>query len=156
MLITGYCVKAGSIHQGLGPEYVTVNPPVASMTITHSSTKDVSHYSFSWSAAPTFDYTPSLTVRESVCTLVDDVWTADYEFSATVTGQKVTKGTPWTAEEKAAEDAKLTSQAQAALENEESDFDIDRTGDSCDGESDRRHCSTLRRTPPSRCDLAQT
>ncbi len=43
-LISGYCVKAGSIKQGNGPEYVTVDPPAASVTITHSSGKDISHY----------------------------------------------------------------------------------------------------------------
>lgn len=43
-LITGYCVKAGSANQGLGPEYVEVDPPAAEVTIEHSSGKDISHY----------------------------------------------------------------------------------------------------------------
>lgn len=43
-LITGYCVKAGSVRQGLGPEYVTLDEPAESVTITHSSGKDISHY----------------------------------------------------------------------------------------------------------------
>lgn len=43
-LITGYCVKAGSDKQGDGPEYVTV-APTETVTIKHSSGKDISHYS---------------------------------------------------------------------------------------------------------------
>jgi hypothetical protein len=44
MLISGWCVKAGSIKQGFGPEYHTVNPPAASVVISHSTLKDISHY----------------------------------------------------------------------------------------------------------------
>ena len=45
-LISGYCVKAGSDKQDDGgPEYVTVNPPAATITISHSTGKDVSHFS---------------------------------------------------------------------------------------------------------------
>lgn len=51
-LIDGYCVKAGSINQGLGPEYVEVDPAVAQVTITHSSGKDISHYSLSYTPKP--------------------------------------------------------------------------------------------------------
>jgi LPXTG-motif cell wall-anchored protein len=48
-LITGYCVKAGSENQeDGGPEYVTVDPPAESVVISHSTGKDISHYSFSW------------------------------------------------------------------------------------------------------------
>jgi len=43
-LIAGWCVKAGSIEQGDGPEFVVVDPPAAEVTITHSSGKDISHY----------------------------------------------------------------------------------------------------------------
>ncbi|MFD6448673.1 LPXTG cell wall anchor domain-containing protein [Promicromonospora sp. NPDC060204] len=43
-LITGYCVKAGSANQGLGPEDVVVDPPAAEVTISHSSGKAISHY----------------------------------------------------------------------------------------------------------------
>ena len=45
LVITGYCVKAGSVKQGLGPEYYVVDPPAASVVISHSSGKDISHYS---------------------------------------------------------------------------------------------------------------
>lgn len=42
-IITGYCVKAGSINNGYGPEYVD-GLSDESVTITHSSGKDISHY----------------------------------------------------------------------------------------------------------------
>lgn len=56
-LISGYCVKAGSINQGLGPEYVTVDPPAASVTISHTSGKDISHYSLTFVTVSTTDGT---------------------------------------------------------------------------------------------------
>lgn len=46
-LISGYCVKAGSDASDAGVEFVTVDPPQASVTISHSSGKAVSHYSYS-------------------------------------------------------------------------------------------------------------
>ena len=45
-LISGYCVKAGSANQGLGPEYYSLDPPVASVVISHSTGKAISHYSY--------------------------------------------------------------------------------------------------------------
>jgi hypothetical protein len=47
-LIDGYCVKAGSANQGEGPTYVEVVPPQQTVTISHPSGKDVSHYSVSY------------------------------------------------------------------------------------------------------------
>ncbi len=47
-LISGYCVKAGSANQDLGPESVTVDPAQKTVTITHSSGKDISHYSLTY------------------------------------------------------------------------------------------------------------
>jgi hypothetical protein len=52
-VITEYCVKAGSIQQGDGPEYVQVEPPTQTVVIMHSTGKDISHYSFSYEPAPT-------------------------------------------------------------------------------------------------------
>jgi hypothetical protein len=49
-LIDQYCAKAGSAKQGYGPELVTVDPPQESVTISHSSGKDLSHYSVSYVA----------------------------------------------------------------------------------------------------------
>jgi hypothetical protein len=44
-LIAWWCAKAGSANQGDGPESHTVNPPAESVTISHSSGKDLSHFS---------------------------------------------------------------------------------------------------------------
>ena len=49
-LITGYCVKSGSVNNGNGPEYVTLVKPLQTVVIRHSSGKDVSHYSYSFGA----------------------------------------------------------------------------------------------------------
>lgn len=60
-LVSGYCVKAGSIVQGDGPEYVAVNPPQASVTFGHSTGKDISHYSATFVKKPTPTPTPTST-----------------------------------------------------------------------------------------------
>jgi hypothetical protein len=61
-LITGYCVKAGSVAQvGGGPVYISVDPPVQSITLGHPSGKDLSHYSVSYTASPTTPTTPPTT-----------------------------------------------------------------------------------------------
>lgn len=53
MLIASYCVKAGSANQeGGGPETYPVDPPASSVTIAHSSGKEISHYSVSYVAKP--------------------------------------------------------------------------------------------------------
>ncbi|GAA1861229.1 LPXTG cell wall anchor domain-containing protein [Myceligenerans crystallogenes] len=64
-VITGYCVKAGSEQQDLGAETVTVDPPATSVTITHSSGKDISHYTVFFAAAPSPSPTPSPTPSET-------------------------------------------------------------------------------------------
>lgn len=61
-LIDGYCVKAGSIQQGLGPEYVELATPVAELVFGHSSGKDVSHYSLSYTPVGEPTPTPEPTV----------------------------------------------------------------------------------------------
>ena len=52
MLISGYCVKAGSENQGDGPQYIAVNPPQESITFGYTSVgggaKAVSHYAVSY------------------------------------------------------------------------------------------------------------
>ncbi|HEV2796811.1 MAG TPA: hypothetical protein VGV65_04270 [Nocardioides sp.] len=63
-VITGYCVKAGSAEQtDGGPVYVTLDPPVTTITFGHPSGKDVSHYSYSVAAStpPTTSTTPTST-----------------------------------------------------------------------------------------------
>lgn len=66
-LISGYCVKAGSIKQGDGPEYVVLDPAVKSITITHTSGKDISHYTLTFVTAPPppHDECPDMTGNQS-------------------------------------------------------------------------------------------
>lgn len=57
-LIDRYCVKAGSINQGDGPQYVELDTPLASVAVSYTSTvsnkgKAISHYSYSWVPAAT-------------------------------------------------------------------------------------------------------
>jgi LPXTG-motif cell wall-anchored protein len=78
--ITGYCVKAGSINQGDGPEYVELDPPQSSVTFGHSSGKAVSHYSYSYE--PFSDPTTTTTMPE--------VTTTDAKVTTTTTGSNVT------------------------------------------------------------------
>src|SRR5215204_3654672 len=48
-LITGYCVKAGSVNNENGPVYVELDEPVASVTFKYKDgTKEISHYSYSY------------------------------------------------------------------------------------------------------------
>ena len=48
-LIDGYCIKAGSVEQGLGPKWVDVDPPAAAVTIVYpAADKDISHYALSY------------------------------------------------------------------------------------------------------------
>ena len=60
-LITGYCVKAGSINNENGPVEIKVDPPVASLTITYPGGKEISHYSYSYAPIPTPTPTPTPT-----------------------------------------------------------------------------------------------
>lgn len=53
-LIDGYCVKAGSdqsVEDG-AVQFIAVSPPAESVTITHPSGKDVSHYALSYTDKP--------------------------------------------------------------------------------------------------------
>ncbi|MHA7284370.1 excalibur calcium-binding domain-containing protein [Arthrobacter sp. TMS2-4] len=51
-LIASYCVKAGSSNQGEGPEIVELPTPLAEVPISHTSGKDISHYSYTLVPAP--------------------------------------------------------------------------------------------------------
>jgi hypothetical protein len=68
-LIDGYCIKAGSVQQGLGPKWVEVNPPVSSLTISYpAATKNISHYALSYAPATSPSPTPPTpTVPEDAC-----------------------------------------------------------------------------------------
>ncbi|MDQ3542083.1 MAG: hypothetical protein M3440_15505 [Chloroflexota bacterium] len=45
VLIAGFCIRAGSAIQGDGPDWWSVDPPQKTVIISHSTGKDVSHYS---------------------------------------------------------------------------------------------------------------
>jgi LPXTG-motif cell wall-anchored protein len=62
-VITQYCVKAGSVQQGNGPEYYSVDPGESSVTIQHSSGKGISH--FSWLEEPVVVVTTTTTTSTS-------------------------------------------------------------------------------------------
>lgn len=51
MAITAVCVKAGSAKQGLGAEITYYNPGETTLTVSHSSGKDISHYSVMYGTA---------------------------------------------------------------------------------------------------------
>ena len=90
-LIDWWCAKAGSVNQGLGPEEHDVDPPAESIVITHSSGKDLSHYSYHEIAKtrpeqPAADREERDVVGEPDCyadtvTTAHQVRTRDYTFS---------------------------------------------------------------------------
>lgn len=82
-LIDEYCVKAGSANQGLGPEYVMVEPPQEKVVITHSSGKDISHYSVSYVPEPS--PTTTTTVPEVTTTTVPETTTTTVPEETTTT-----------------------------------------------------------------------
>jgi hypothetical protein len=51
-VIVQVCVKAGSAQQGDGPEFTNFNPGVTQTTISHTSGKEISHYSVKFADAP--------------------------------------------------------------------------------------------------------
>ena len=93
-LISGYCVKAGSANQGLGPEFVTVDPPQKTVTITHSSGKDISHYSLSYVDEGEETETTETTETETTETETTETETTETETTETET----TESTPTTPE----------------------------------------------------------
>jgi hypothetical protein len=60
-LISQVCVKAGSDQQGNGPEIINYDPPVASATFSHTSGKEISHYSVLFVPVPTPSESPPTT-----------------------------------------------------------------------------------------------
>ena len=77
-LIAEVCVKAGSENQGDGPEYTKYEPPVASVTISHPSKKDISHYSVRYVDVPD---EPEVVKVEAKPTSVDPCGTANDSYS---------------------------------------------------------------------------
>jgi hypothetical protein len=51
-VIVQVCLKAGSAEQGLGPEFFNFDPGVTTITLSHSSGKEISHYSVDFADAP--------------------------------------------------------------------------------------------------------
>jgi len=68
-LVSAVCVKAGSIKQGDGPEITPFDPPQATVTLTHSSGKDISHYTVTLVPVPAVETvaTPVLTFIPPTC-----------------------------------------------------------------------------------------
>ena len=69
-LISGYCVKAGSVQGGTGgPVFVVVDPPTKSVTITYPSGKAISHYSVTYvPVTPPTTPPPSTTTKPPTST----------------------------------------------------------------------------------------
>ncbi len=98
-LISGYCVKAGSANQGLGPESYTVDPPAKTVTITHSSGKDISHYSLTFvdeETPPTETTPPDTTPTETTPTDTTPTETTPSETTPSETTPTGTTGTETT------------------------------------------------------------
>ena len=51
-VIVQVCLKAGSGQQEEGPEFFNFDPGVTTITLSHSSGKEISHYSVDFAAAP--------------------------------------------------------------------------------------------------------
>jgi hypothetical protein len=51
-VIVQVCSKAGSAEQGLGPEFFNFDPGVTTITLSHSSGKEISHFSVKFAPAP--------------------------------------------------------------------------------------------------------
>jgi len=90
-VITAYCVKAGSVQSGAGVEFRQVVPPRRSLLITHSSGKDISHYSFEWK--PCDCTTTTTTVPETTTTTVPETTTTTQPEVTTTTRPEVTTTT---------------------------------------------------------------
>ncbi|HJR94722.1 MAG TPA: hypothetical protein VJ807_04750 [Gaiellaceae bacterium] len=109
-LISGYCVKAGSANQGLGPEFVTVDPAQKSVTITHSSGKDISHYSLIY-----VDEGGETTTETTETTETETTETETTETETTVT--ETTETTPTTPETTTTETTTQTTTTETTTES---------------------------------------
>lgn len=83
-LIDGYCVKAGSTQSGAGVEYVRVDPPRKTVVISHTSGKDVSHYSVSYTETEVTTTTTEKPVTTTTTTVVDTTTTTVNETTTTL------------------------------------------------------------------------
>lgn len=91
LLIVEICVKAGSANQGDGPEFTLFNPGVTSVTFTHSSGKEISHYSLrkvpvtTTTTSTSSTSTTSTTVLETTTTTAPDDTTTSTVIDPTTT-----------------------------------------------------------------------
>lgn len=94
-LIDGYCVKAGSTQSGAGVEYVRVDPPRKTVVISHTSGKDVSHYSVSYTetevTTTTTEKPVTTTTTGPPTTVVDTTTTTVNETTTTVEAPTTTE-----------------------------------------------------------------
>jgi len=93
-LITGFCVKAGSVLQGDGPVYIAVDPPQKTVTFDYKGgAKAISH--FSWSQAPeeVTTTTTSSTTTTSPTTTTTAPTTTTTEATTTTTTSPTTTTT---------------------------------------------------------------
>lgn len=90
--LTGYCVKGGSINQGDGPVYITLNPPVVSLVIEYKGgAKAISHYSYSQAPDET-----TTTTTEPTTTTTTTPTTTTTSPTTTTTDPTTTTTTPAT------------------------------------------------------------
>lgn len=86
-LITGFCVKAGSVIQGDGPVYIAVDPPRKTVTFDYKGgAKAISH--FSWSQSPeevTTTTTTTTTVPDTTTTTTTEPTTTTTTLPVTTT-----------------------------------------------------------------------
>ena len=88
MVIVSVCVKAGSVQQGNGPEFPSVPSGSTSFTFSHSSGKEISH----WSA----DFEPSDETTDTTTT--DETTTDETTTDETTTDETTTDETTTTQE----------------------------------------------------------
>ena len=120
-LISGYCVKAGSANQGLGPEFVTVDPPQKTVTIAHSSGKDVSHYSLTYvdeGQTTTTETTTTETTTETTTTETETTETTSTETTPNETTPTETTPTETTPTESTSTE---TTPAETTVEEQQAE-----------------------------------
>ncbi len=76
-VIVATCVKAGSAIQGEGPDYKTYGEGVASVTISHPSGKDISHYTVTYADKPPTEVKATATHTAPKCDAVGTVVLSD-------------------------------------------------------------------------------
>ena len=81
-LIAEVCVKAGSTQQGNGPESTTLSTPSKTTTISHSSGKQISHYSVRYVDAPKVVTIEVVPTSVDVCGVANDTFSEPVDTDA--------------------------------------------------------------------------